>query len=148
MMIFLSTLGMKLFYTALWMKQRVTMGAQIAVVDDHKVLLVRHTYKSGWHLPGGGVDPPEPPEVTVERELYEETGLKLAGRPTLLGIIPNVSAATKRDYITAFTASAIAEIHPRHSREIAEIAWFPINDVPADSHAMVSKVLAQLRQAG
>ncbi|OLP54312.1 hypothetical protein BJF92_15065 [Rhizobium rhizosphaerae] len=145
-MIYLNTLAMKLFYMALWMKQRATLGAQIAVLKDQKVLLVRHSYKPGWHLPGGGVDPPEAPEAAAERELYEETGLKLAERPTLLGVIPNVSSATKRDYITAFTACAIAESHSRRSREIAEIAWFPVDDVPADSHPMVGKVLARLRQ--
>lgn len=30
-----------------------------------------------WHLPGGGIDPGEQPRETLERELYEETGLQL-----------------------------------------------------------------------
>ncbi|MFF5126077.1 NUDIX hydrolase [Streptomyces syringium] len=30
-----------------------------------------------WHPPGGGIDPGEQPRETLERELYEETGLEL-----------------------------------------------------------------------
>jgi 8-oxo-dGTP pyrophosphatase MutT (NUDIX family) len=59
-----------------------------AIVDDKdgRVLLVRHSYMSGWHLPGGGVGVGEPPAVAVIRELGEEIGLVKSADPEFLGL--------------------------------------------------------------
>jgi 8-oxo-dGTP pyrophosphatase MutT (NUDIX family) len=59
-----------------------------AIVDDKdgRVLLVRHSYMSGWHLPGGGVGVGEPPVVAVIRELTEEIGLVQSAEPEFLGL--------------------------------------------------------------
>jgi 8-oxo-dGTP pyrophosphatase MutT (NUDIX family) len=40
-----------------------------------RVLVVKPTYRDGWLLPGGAVDPGESPRVGCIRELAEETGL-------------------------------------------------------------------------
>jgi len=35
----------------------MTLGVRGVVIDgDNKVFLVKHSYVSGWHLPGGGVE--------------------------------------------------------------------------------------------
>ena len=61
------------------------MNRRVAVrgifVKDGKILAVKHkpyehikvTY---WNTVGGGVDPGEPLEIAVEREIIEETGIK------------------------------------------------------------------------
>lgn len=62
-------------------------GANAVVEDDEgNVLLVRHTYLPGWHLPGGGVNPGEPAAEAIIRELKEEIGLIESDPPELMGV--------------------------------------------------------------
>ena len=51
---------------------------------DGRVLLCELTYKREWDLPGGIVDPGEPPSATAEREVAEELGLDLPARDLLV----------------------------------------------------------------
>jgi 8-oxo-dGTP diphosphatase len=41
-----------------------------------RVLLVKPTYKDGWDIPGGYVEPGESPKQAAAREVREELGLK------------------------------------------------------------------------
>lgn len=43
----------------------------------NEILLVNPTYKPGWEIPGGTMDPHEYPRETVRRELVEELGFEL-----------------------------------------------------------------------
>ena len=54
-------------------------GVVVAVCVGRDLLLVRHSYRAGWHLPGGGVRRDETPEEAARRELAEEIGLTAAG---------------------------------------------------------------------
>lgn len=60
------------------------LGAYAVIVHDDALLLTRISpigYPAGWWaLPGGGVDHGESPDAAVERELYEETGLRARSR--------------------------------------------------------------------
>src|SRR5580698_581664 len=68
----------------------VTLGVRGLVVNDAgEVLLVEHTYMRGWYLPGGGVERGETTEAAVIRELQEEAGVKVVGRPRLVGVHAN-----------------------------------------------------------
>jgi ADP-ribose pyrophosphatase YjhB (NUDIX family) len=62
-------------------------GANAVVEDENgHVLVVRHTYLPGWHLPGGGVNTGEPPADAIIRELREEIGLLEFSPPELMGL--------------------------------------------------------------
>jgi len=63
-----------------------SVGAFGLVEQDGKIVLVKHSYAPGWHLPGGGVGRGEPPFKAVLRELKEEIGLVSANPPELFGI--------------------------------------------------------------
>ena len=115
-----------------------------AVVEgaDGRVLLVRHTYMPHWHLPGGGVDPGEPPADAIVRELREEIGLTESAAPELIGIftrrlvwIGNVIALYRvRDAKFAFK--------PNH--EIAEILMADPASLPDDVAPGAKRRLAEL----
>lgn len=50
-------------------------GAVVAIHVGPALLLVRCSYRVGWHLPGGSVRRGERPETAARRELAEEIGL-------------------------------------------------------------------------
>ena len=58
----------------------VAFAALALVEQGGKVVLVRHSYATGWHLPGGGVKRGEPPEQAVLRELRGGTRTHLGER--------------------------------------------------------------------
>lgn len=54
-----------------------------------RVLLLETRYKSDWELPGGIVEPGEPPVLGAEREVLEELGIHVRlGQPRLVDWMP------------------------------------------------------------
>lgn len=97
---------------------------------DGRILLVRHTYgdRDAWGLPGGGRHGDEPAEDTATREVREEVGAEITTWE-LLGEIYS-EALHKRDTVTVLVADwPGGEPHLQDS-ELAEAAWFALDDVP------------------
>src|SRR3981189_3663260 len=66
----------------------MTLGVRGVVLDrETRVFLVKHSYVSGWHLPGGGVEVGETFRDALQRELAEEAGIELSGEPALHGLV-------------------------------------------------------------
>lgn len=64
-------------------RPRVAAGALFFDTND-AVLLVKPTYKEGWDIPGGYVEPGESPREACEREIKEELSLTCKVRDLLV----------------------------------------------------------------
>src|SRR5215469_10288610 len=53
-------------------------GVVVTLYVGSELLLVRLSYRFGWHLPGGGLRRGETPEAAARRELAEEIGLSVS----------------------------------------------------------------------
>ena len=105
----------------------INLGAQAMLIRDGQVVLVRHTYKSGWTFPGGGVKKKESVETAVRREAMEEVGGTL-GELQLVGIYANLHGPIS-DHITLFRCHDF-ELNGNSDDEIAEVKFFPLNQLP------------------
>ena len=78
-------------FRAWWRFRRpATLGVRGLICDDAgRVLLVRHTYSKGWHLPGGGVERGETALEAIVREAAEEGGVEATAAPILIGFYSN-----------------------------------------------------------
>jgi ADP-ribose pyrophosphatase YjhB (NUDIX family) len=119
-----------LFSTGL--ARRMTLGVRGVLIDGDKVFLIRHTYLPGWQFPGGGVEPGENAEHSVGREIVEETGYRLTGRPKLFGLYHQTNETTNRDHVAVYLCPAFEHVRQfRPNAEIAEAGWFHRAELPA-----------------
>ena len=129
------------------MTRALTMGAQGMVFDDQgRVLLVRHGYHPGWHFPGGGVELGETAETAVVRELAEETGVLVEGRPRLHGLFAHFKSFPG-DHIALFVIDKWTRpVIPAPNREIVEQDFFPLDALPEGTGAGVRERLLEVKQ--
>lgn len=121
------------------------LGVRGVVTDaDGRVLLVRHTYSAGWHLPGGGVEVGETLSAALERELAEEANVVMTAPASLHGVFFNPTLGN-RDHVAVYIVGAHRITGPRQpDREIAACGFFPIDALPANTTRPVKARLAEI----
>lgn len=112
----------------------MTLGVRGLIIDkDNRILLVKHTYISGFYLPGGGVEAGETILQALERELREECAISLKSTPLLHNIYLNKRSST-RDHVALFVIRDFYDKGPRQpDKEIAEVKYFPADQIPNDA---------------
>lgn len=112
----------------------LTLGVRAIVrAKDGKFLLVRHTYTSGWHFPGGGVEKGDTMVSALAIELLQETGLRLQGKPVLHGVFYN-NGVSHRDHVLAYICNVDwSNAGKPKGFEIAEIGYFELAEIPDDT---------------
>jgi ADP-ribose pyrophosphatase YjhB (NUDIX family) len=123
-----------------------TLGVRAVVIDgEGRVFLVRHSYVSGWHLPGGGVETGETMLGALTRELREEGNIELAGAPVLHGIFFNAHVS-RRDHVALYVVREFRQTTaPAPNYEIVGHGFFARADLPPDTtqgtRARIAEVL-------
>lgn len=122
----------------------LTLGAQGLVIDaQDRVLLIRHTYRPGWHFPGGGVERRETVETALARELKEEAGIVLTGTPELFGLYANFCIYPS-DHVALYLVRDWQQpVAPQASYEIAAHAFFPRDALPPDINPSTARRLRE-----
>lgn len=135
-------LGLRLYWR---LARPVTLGVRVLALDGDRVLLIRHTYQSGWFLPGGGVKRGETLEAAARRELHEETGLS-AESLDLAGLFTGTSEG-KTDHVAVYRTAIAGQPHSR-SPEVAEARWFSMAALPAGAARGTRRCVAGCAQPG
>jgi 8-oxo-dGTP pyrophosphatase MutT (NUDIX family) len=115
----------------------------IPLTASNRVILVKHRYTRGWHLPGGGHKQKEDARAAILRELKEEIGLEGHGEVRQLGIL-HYHPDYRRSTVTAFLVKDVC-YRPGWSLEIEEVGEFDPTRLPNDTTLVARQRLAELR---
>lgn len=124
------------------------VGVKAVIVQDAKILLVKHKIRGTWNLPGGRIDEHESIEQTLQRELKEELGLKsdvvigdalYAFRDPSLTFIEGNGVVLIAYAVTLGNGEQLVA-----SDEHTEIAWMSFDDALAQGSDMVQDIVRKL----
>ena len=145
-------LGYRVAYRLLqlwtFLRRPEVRGTMVAVLDRSssppRVLLVRHTYgdRRRWELPGGWMHADEAPAAAARREVAEELGIDVVlgdGSGRIDG-----DWDFKREHLAWFACEWPGGRGTYDPVEIAEVAWFGLDALPAHLGAAAREVLDQL----
>ena len=116
----------------------LTVGCSGVVFDATraKVLLTQREDNGQWCVPGGGMDAGESATECCERELWEETGLRVKAI-RLIGVYtdPHMIAVYKdgnrRQFVSLFFECSALSGAPGLSNETLAVDWFTLEEALA-----------------
>jgi ADP-ribose pyrophosphatase YjhB (NUDIX family) len=132
-------------FRAWWrVKRGMTLGVRGLACDaEGRVLLVRHTYRSGWYLPGGGVESGQSALDAVVREMAEEGAVAATTAPALIGFYSN-HAFHPNDHVAFYHLQSWRPCPPLDNGEIAERGFFARDALPANASPGTRRRLAEV----
>lgn len=133
-----------LFFAWSRISRGMTLGVRGVAVDANgRVLLVKHTYLHGWWLPGGGVERGQSCEDALAREMREEAGVVIQGRPSLISVHCN-ERFFRGDHVLVYRIDRFTLTERTSRGEIAETGWFDPAALPVDTHRATRERLAEI----
>lgn len=117
---------------------------------DGDLLLVQHSYRRRWGVPGGLLERGEDPADAAIREVREEVGLDvvLLGEPAV--VVDPIPQRVDIVYRARLAPGCDPDRAEPRSPEIVALAWFAPRDLPELQHETASAfvVLARAQRAG
>lgn len=127
------------------LRRSATLGVRGVVVNaDGQVLLLRHTYTPGWHLPGGGVEKLETCALSMRRELEEEAGIIAAPAAIELVSVHANHAFFPNDHVLLYRITAWTQGAATQMGEIAEVRFVDPKTPPEGTSPGTRRRLAEL----
>lgn len=115
------------------MENNRKLSASCVVIKDNEVLLVKHTYgavKGKYLIPGGFSEDCEMPQVTAEREVLEETGVKVKANDLM------AVRFTAQEVWCIFTAEYLEGVPVSDNCENDEAVFMPIDELLASENVV------------
>lgn len=114
-----------------------------------EVLLVNPTYKPGWEIPGGAMDPDEYPRETLRREIGEELGLEIEpGRLLVTDFILARPERPRPSTMHVYECGVLDEAQQESIRlqveELSEYRFVPEDEL---SQYLPGRLLRRMREA-
>ncbi len=114
-----------------WITRPLVIGVRIILVQEGKVLLVRHTYQRHWYFPRGAVKKGETLLAAASREAHEEAGVVVGETPRLHGIYSSFYEG-KSDHIAVFSCENFQIDQATDRWEIDACQFFLLDALPVD----------------
>lgn len=110
------------------------VGVKVLLQDeDGKFLLICRSKEAypevdnPWEIPGGRIEIGSPLMKNLQREVTEETGLKILGVPTL---VDAQDIIVRDKHVVRLTYVAQASGHPKLSQDHTDFQWVAAGDIP------------------
>ena len=114
---------------------KIRLGCTASIFDEHgRIFLTRRTDNGQWCLPGGGMEAGESAAEACEREVWEETGLRvhlkrLVGvysHPDQLTIYPD---GNKAHIVALHFEAEVIDGEPSLSDETTDFGFFTLREI-------------------
>ena len=114
-----------------------SVGDAAIIDDDGRILLIQRADNHLWAMPGGALEVGETPAAGVEREAFEETGVRCRAT-ALIGVHDSRllgGESAFQLYQLLFLCRPLdttALGHGSHRHEVIDVRWFAERDVPME----------------
>ena len=112
---------------------RAAVGA--IVLHEGRVLLVKRGTEPGvgtWSIPGGSIDLGETLGEAAEREVFEETGIRVEAGPAVYSfdrLVYDEDGRIRFHYVIVDVLSEYVSGHPVPGDDAADAGWFSPSDL-------------------
>lgn len=126
-----------------------TLGVGGLVISDEKLLVIKDRFSPGYKLPGGHVDPNESITEALQREVFEETGVKVEFESVVnLGHFTQAQFGESNMYVVCTATASTKNIHIYDDSEILEAKWIDIDEFLKDENTNnYNKAIVQIALA-